>query len=164
MSWESCFCSPVSLMLGLGTGLFQSDYYKASVILMTSTLFSCHFHKQLLVSRHWSTFQDILGPRECEKMYKLPRRHGGGCSSMQYKSHFCPFRIMKKNCINWMIKQALINKFYKQYKTTRDNGRSTKFNEEFCQKAPLSLGSFLSLRSLRLKFSKSTITSKNLMK
>lgn len=89
---EFCFCSPVSLILGPGTGRFQSDNYKASGILMASTSFSCHFRKQLLVCRHWSTFENILGPREMWKMYKLPRRHGGGCSRMQHKSHFCPFR------------------------------------------------------------------------
>lgn len=36
-----------------------------------------------------------------------------------------------------MIKQAGMNKFYKQYKTTRDIPRRTKCKEEFCQKAPL---------------------------
>lgn len=90
--WEFCFCSPVFLILGPGTGRFQSDNYKASGILMASTSFSCHFRKQHLVCRHWSTFENILGPREMWKMYKLPRRHGGGCSRMQHKSHFCPFR------------------------------------------------------------------------
>lgn len=35
-----------------------------------------------------------------------------------------------------MIKQAGMNKFYKQYKTTRHTHRGTKCNEEFCQKAP----------------------------
>lgn len=60
-----------------------------------------------------------------------------------------------------MIKQAGMNKFYTQYKTTRHTQRGTKCNEEFCQKAPLSVRSFLGLQSLCLKFSKSTIPVKN---
>lgn len=60
-----------------------------------------------------------------------------------------------------MIKQAGMNMFYKQCRTTQDNRRSTKYNEEFCQKAPLYLRSFLGLQLLCFKFSKSTIPVKN---